>query len=63
MSRWTHVTCTTCWKKMYPGKEPIRLRHPTKEACCYCDATTYEGIYTRFNPKELSCRGEHEGDG
>ncbi len=62
MSRWVHAICEGCWQKRHPeGREPVRVR--TKAICCYCDAPTHSGIFTRDDPAKVPCHGmgpEHE---
>lgn len=58
-SKWTHVVCGTCYDKMYPGREPARLRDVTEERCCFCDGPTNEGIFVRADPNETLCKGDH----
>jgi hypothetical protein len=57
---WTHNACLACYEALYPGREPVVLRNPRTETCCFCGQSTTSGIYVRYNPKELSCKHEEE---
>lgn len=47
---WRHSICLACWKTRNPGREPIALKEPEIETCCFCGAETCDGIYVREDP-------------
>ena len=57
---WTHAICAICWYRKHPDKIPVRLKQRETERCCFCLRTTESGIYVRYNPQLLACKGEHE---
>lgn len=61
MAQWTHNVCQSCYQGLYPGRQPVTMRVPQAEVCCFCGQPTTSGIYVRYNPAELSCKHE-EGD-
>ena len=60
MSRWTHSICDSCWNIKEPIREPVHIMHGEIEICCFCGKETRSGIYVRYNPEELSCKGNHK---
>lgn len=62
MSRWNHAICISCWNKLNPDREPIRIKEEfldeTAEPCCYCGRPQQSGIFVREDPTTLPCRGE-----
>lgn len=46
---WTHSICPMCWDDQREG-EPLKIRNPKKEICCFCGEETQDGIYVRCNP-------------
>lgn len=59
VSKWTHRVCGNCYEHFEPGRQPVRL--PGESGyCCSCGETTDEGIFYRFAPGALPCKGEHE---
>ena len=61
MGDWTHSICIDCWFGIR-SDNPVTLFRPKKEECCFCGATTQDGIYIRYDPKRLTCQGIHEED-
>ena len=59
MADWTHTICEACWRKREPGREPVRLKNPTAEPCCFCGAVTRDGIFVRQDPQDLACQAAH----
>jgi hypothetical protein len=63
MPDWTHNQCIDCWTRANAdtGREPIRLKKPEREPCCFCGALNQDGIYVRADPKSaaIRCGGEH----
>jgi hypothetical protein len=57
--RWTHNICDACWAKLMQGRTPVKLRDPGVEACCYCGGLTTSGIFIRWDPERLHCKGVH----
>lgn len=49
----TQPICRTCWEQRNVGRDPIRVREPPGEKCCYCGAETFEGIYVRVDPRQV----------
>jgi hypothetical protein len=39
--------CICCWEERQPDREPVRLREPEDERCCWCGTPTRSGIYVR----------------
>ncbi len=54
---WRHAACESCYWETHE-REPVRLKNPEEEVCCYCGETTKSGIYTRGDPKKTRCKGE-----
>jgi hypothetical protein len=46
----TQPACDGCWSGRYPGRQPVRLKEPETETCCFCGAQTQAGIYVRVDP-------------
>jgi len=48
--------CHDCWRRRFPDKKPIQVRHIDNEAdiCCYCHIPTQSGIYFREDPALFS---------
>lgn len=60
-SDWTHAICAGCWDARNPGREPIRLRKPPQEPCCFCGFVSDDGIYVRADPETVPlCRGHED---
>ena len=59
MSRWTHSICESCWRKRELGRQPVRLKDPQLELCCFCGYTHASGIYVREDPTKTLCQGKH----
>lgn len=57
---WNHPMCDTCWNKKNAGAKPARIPAREIEVCCFCGRNTESGIYVRYNPQLLACKGEHE---
>jgi hypothetical protein len=45
--------CDLCWIERQGGREPVRLREPDAEECCYCGEQTLSGIYVRENTDDV----------
>lgn len=60
MSKWTHPICSACWEQREPNREPVRLREPEVERCCFCGKVHASGIYVREDPNVTACGGSHE---
>jgi len=62
---WRHAICDRCWHDYGPPREPIRLREPEIEICCFCGNPTRSGIYFRYDPSATKfCAHVHaEGGG
>jgi len=62
-SPWTHSICVKCWNERNPDRQPVvvreEFRDETAETCCFCGALHGSGIYMRFDPKVLLCKGVH----
>lgn len=58
-SVWTHIICRDCYAKEEPGREPVRVKNVDPESCCFCGKVTDEGIYYRYDPNKLACKGQH----
>jgi hypothetical protein len=52
---WTQPSCDACYAKLYPGRQPHRLRFPETETCVYCGRATQAGVYVRIDPAEAPC--------
>lgn len=63
-SKWTHSICQKCWNEKNPDREPVHLKEEfaSQEACCFCGESTSAGIYVRFDPLQLRCKGIHRDD-
>ncbi len=61
MSRWTHNICKSCYKLVFPGREPYTLAIADEEHCCFCGGANSDGIFVRYDPEELHCKGDHSG--
>ncbi len=59
VSKWTHVSCGSCYSRMNPGREPSKVVDATEEICCFCRKITDEGIFVRADPNSALCKGEH----
>jgi hypothetical protein len=59
-SRWTHAICVSCWKLRNGERDPVGLKDPEVETCCFCGKKTSSGVYVRFDPAETLCKGNHE---
>lgn len=57
MSRWTHAICNECWSRVEPGREPVRLKVPMGEDCCFCGTHMTSGIYIRKDPTDPDLKG------
>lgn len=58
-NRWRHPICMACYRALFPGQDPFRLRAPVVETCCHCQKPTTAGIYARIDPEGMPCRGDH----
>lgn len=49
--------CNRCWYDTKPGREPVKVRDPKAERCCFCGRMTAYGVYVRRDPDaiELKC--------
>jgi hypothetical protein len=54
---WTHAMCNRCWYDTKPGREPVKVRDPKAERCCFCGRMSAYGVYVRRDPDaiELKC--------
>lgn len=60
MTRWTHNLCQQCWDGTHPGGEkPFSKLKNTEDHCCICGKLNRDGIYYKWNPKEMPCGGKH----
>lgn len=72
MSKWTHNICWSCWKDQKGQEIPNKgffVPNPTRilaggiaelqAICCFCGHDNIEGIYTRKDPSETPCEGNH----
>lgn len=52
---WTQPICDECYDRLYPGREPHRIRYDLRdvEQCCQCGDTVRSGIYVRIDPKTV----------
>lgn len=59
---WTHSKCYDCWSKDEGDRIPVRVMNEelVPKKCCFCGRLTIEGIFTRRDPKDMSC--QHEED-
>jgi hypothetical protein len=62
MSPWSHSICETCFQKEQPGQDPVRLKIPEPETCCFCGNLHESGIYYRKDPQLTLCKGAHKGE-
>lgn len=56
---WNQPCCDACWiaytlQHEMPGREPVRLRQPMHEQCCFCGEGTLSGIYVRVDPRTVA---------
>jgi hypothetical protein len=49
-----------CWIKREGLREPMRLKEPGFETCCFCGTLHHSGIYTRADPQTTLCKGQCE---
>lgn len=49
----SHPMCRECWEEKNPQREPVRIRDPELEMCCWCGLPTNEGIFVRADGKLL----------
>lgn len=63
MGKWTHAICDDCYLIRWPDRQPIRLVNVQLENCCFCGHETDSGIYTREDPENTQCRGNHREAG
>ena len=47
---WTHVICRHCYEDEEPGRDPVRVRNPAMDHCCFCGIETADGIFYRAHP-------------
>ena len=59
MSKWNHSMCTDCWINSNPGRQPVVVNIRSVEICCFCGRKTTSGIYVRYDPVALRCKGVH----
>lgn len=59
ISKWRHTICTSCWKLRNGERDPVRMKDPELEICCWCHKLHSSGIYVRNNPRDTPCYGEH----
>ena len=52
---WTHNICEECYRKKFPGREPMLLVNFEWDECCFCNEKNIDGIYIRCDPKETKC--------
>jgi hypothetical protein len=45
----TQPICERCFRILYLGREPVRLKTPEVETCCTCGEETSAGIYARID--------------
>lgn len=47
---------------MFPYGIPVQLREEFRviELCCFCGYATNDGIYIRYNPSLIPCKGVHD---
>lgn len=58
MSAWTHAICRDCWLSQHPDEPAHALtNHVSTETCCFCLASTADGIYVRQDPRTVACSG------
>ena len=52
---WTHSQCINCWNSQNPGRQPSKFKEEFRETetCCFCGASTRDGIYVRHDPRGL----------
>lgn len=55
---WTHPICRACYAKHEPSRNPTKVTGQHEETCCFCNQSTDEGIYYRYDPKRLTCNHE-----
>lgn len=63
MSPWTHACCRQCWNTRISGgrgRAPHQVVGAQTTTCCLCTARTDAGIFIRFDPTKLDCRGQHD---
>lgn len=61
---WNHPMCDRCWDKNYRDLrgEPVRMKEPDMEKCCWCQGFCFSGIYQRNDPTDenMKCMGQHD---
>lgn len=50
--------CWDCWKKLFPNKDAVHMKHPIEETCHNCGKVTTSGIYVRADDGERGTDGE-----
>lgn len=76
MAQWNHAICErdwinrrATWTPLPKGGEalesvpqPVRLKEPSLELCCFCGEPTIFGVYLRHDPNdtELACHGRDD---
>lgn len=60
-SRWVHAQCTTCWNERNLSRQadPKRYTRGPEDTCCWCSKPTRSGIYVRYDPETVPCKGVH----
>jgi hypothetical protein len=59
MGKWTHNICTDCWGKANPNRKATAIIAAERDRCCFCGTWNSAGIYVRFSPNRLRCKGDH----
>jgi len=58
MTMWRHNICLDCWWQNNPGRVPARYLNDTTQVCCFCGKENRDGVYIRFDGRQLRCNGE-----
>lgn len=57
---WTHSICSSCYKEHEGDRVPTAVKDTRTEVCCFCGEMTAEGIYYRYDPSQILCKGQHD---
>lgn len=50
---WTQPICQKCWDTRFAPREPVRLRFPEMQKCCYCGEGCTGDIWIRVDPRTV----------
>jgi hypothetical protein len=62
VSRWSHLLCWDCWRRIASQHFATRAAEPELRPCCMCGTLTESGIYRRATPDTYPCGGIHSWD-